>query len=112
MVTRDSAWPSGTPCWVDLGVDDIARATAFYSGLFGWDIQAGPPEAGGYSMCLLAGHAVAGIGPKQGPPGTPPAAETIHKEACPSVSNRAKSKDRPSEDQTGRSSRYLGSLVN
>ena len=72
MVTRDSAWPSGTPCWVDLGVDDIARATAFYSGLFGWDIQAGPPEAGGYSMCLLAGHAVAGIGPKQGPPGTPP----------------------------------------
>ncbi len=73
MVTRDSAWPSGTPCWVDLGVDDIARAAAFYSTLFGWDIQPGPPEAGGYSMCLKAGHAVAGIGPKQGPPGTPPA---------------------------------------
>ncbi len=71
MVTRDSAWPSGTPCWVDLGVDDIARASTFYSGLFGWDIQAGPPEAGGYSMCLKDGHAVAGIGPKQGPPGTP-----------------------------------------
>jgi uncharacterized protein len=72
MVTRDSAWPSGTPCWVDLGVDDIARASTFYSRLFGWDIQAGPPEVGGYAMCLKAGHTVAGIGPKQGPPGTPP----------------------------------------
>jgi hypothetical protein len=71
MVTRDSAWPSGTPCWVDLGVDDIDRASAFYARLFGWDIQAGPPAAGGYSMCLKDGHAVAGIAPKQGPPETP-----------------------------------------
>jgi uncharacterized protein len=62
MVTRDTAWPAGTPCWVDLGVGDIAKATAFYGGLFGWDIQAGPPEAGGYSMCTLGGRAVAGIG--------------------------------------------------
>jgi uncharacterized protein len=73
MVTRDTAWPSGTPCWVDLGVDDLARAAAFYSGLFGWEIQAGPPEAGGYAMCLAHGLAVAGIGPRQGPPTAPPA---------------------------------------
>jgi predicted enzyme related to lactoylglutathione lyase len=73
MVARDTAWPDGTPCWVDLGVADIARATAFYAGLFGWDIQPGPPEAGGYTMCLLTGRPVAGIGPQQGPPGTPPA---------------------------------------
>src|SRR3984893_14136839 len=73
MVARDTAWPSGTPCWVDLGVDDIARASAFYAGLFGWEIQAGPPEAGGYVMCLTNGRPVAGIGPKQGPPGTLPA---------------------------------------
>ena len=72
MVTRDTAWPDGTPCWVDLGVDDIAKASTFYAGLFGWDIQAGPPEAGGYTMCLKNGRAVAGIGPSQGPPGTPP----------------------------------------
>ena len=72
MVTRDTAWPDGTPCWVDLGVDDIAQASAFYAGLFGWDIQPGPAEAGGYTMCLLAGRPVAGIGPKQGPPGAPP----------------------------------------
>jgi uncharacterized protein len=73
MVTREHAWPAGTPCWVDLGVDDIAAATAFYAGLFGWEIQAGPPEAGGYTMCLSRGRAVAGIGPKQGPPAAPPA---------------------------------------
>jgi uncharacterized protein len=72
MVTRDSPWPSGTPCWVDLGVDDVTRANAFYSRLFGWDTQAGPPEAGGYTMCLMGGRPVAGIGPQQGPPGTPP----------------------------------------
>jgi len=71
MVTRGTAWPSGTPCWVDLGVDDIGRAVTFYSTLFGWDIQPGPPEAGGYRMCQKGGHPVAGIGPKQGPPDTP-----------------------------------------
>jgi uncharacterized protein len=47
MVTRDTAWPDGAPCWVDLGVADIARASAFYAGRFGWDIQPGPPEPGG-----------------------------------------------------------------
>jgi uncharacterized protein len=72
MVTRDTAWPPGTPCWVDLGVPDIAQAGRFYASLFGWDVQPGPPEAGGYAMCFSGGRAVAGIGPQQGPPGTPP----------------------------------------
>jgi len=66
MVTRDSAWPAGTPCWVDLSVDDIPKAKAFYGGLFGWDVQEGPPETGGYAMCMLKDKAAAGIGPKQG----------------------------------------------
>ncbi len=73
MVTRDTAWAPGTPCWVDLGVDDIGQAGRFYAGLFGWEVQAGGPETGGYAMCTKAGRAVAGIGPKQGPPGTPSA---------------------------------------
>jgi predicted enzyme related to lactoylglutathione lyase len=73
MVTRDTAWPAGTPCWIDLAVDDISRASAFYTGMFGWYVQPGPPEAGGYAMCLKDDRAVAGIGPKQGPPGTPAA---------------------------------------
>lgn len=30
MTTRNSNWPEGTPCWVDLGVDDFDKAKAFY----------------------------------------------------------------------------------
>ena len=33
MVTRDTAWAGGTPCWVDLGVPDIPKASAFYAAL-------------------------------------------------------------------------------
>ena len=73
MVTRDTAWGDGTPCWVDLGVADIARAGAFYAELFGWEVRQGPPEAGGYALCLKDGRLVAGIGPKTGPAGEPSA---------------------------------------
>src|SRR5260370_6800936 len=73
MVQRDTPWPAGTPCWVDLGTDDVARATTFYSTLFGWDTQVGPPESGGYVMCQIQGRAVAGIGPKMGPAEVPTA---------------------------------------
>jgi len=71
MVTREGAWPSGTLCWVDLGVADIPRAGRFYSRLFGWEIQPGPPEAGGYTVCLQAGRPVAGIGPQLSPDSAP-----------------------------------------
>ena len=64
MPRRDESWPNGTPCWIDLMVTDPAAAKAFYSGLFGWDIQDGPPEAGGYAMCLINGRPVAAISPK------------------------------------------------
>ncbi|HEX9516175.1 MAG TPA: VOC family protein [Streptosporangiaceae bacterium] len=73
MVQRDTPWPAGTPCWVDLGTDDVARATSFYSTLFGWDTQVGPPETGGYVMCEVQGRPVAGIGPKMGPAEVPTA---------------------------------------
>jgi predicted enzyme related to lactoylglutathione lyase len=66
MVNRDTAWPQGTPCWVDLGVDDVQKAISFYSAQFGWDIQPGPPEAGGYSVAMLDGRMAAGVGPKMG----------------------------------------------
>lgn len=69
MPTRDESLPDGTPCWVDVLVTDPAAARDFYSGLFGWDIQDGPPEAGGYLMCLLNGRPVAAISPK--PEGNP-----------------------------------------
>src|SRR5258708_24922169 len=77
MVQRDTPWPAGTPCWVDLGTDDVARATTFYSTLFGWDTQVGPPETGGYVMCEVQARPVAGIGPKMGP-GEGPTARTTY----------------------------------
>jgi uncharacterized protein len=64
MVTRDTPWPAGTPCWIDIGVPDLGKAAAFYSALFGWDVQAGPPETGGYSIAHVGGRSVAGIGPQ------------------------------------------------
>ena len=57
----------GVPSWVDLGTPDIPKAIEFYSSLFGWQIEQGPPETGGYSMCLLRGKPVAGLGPQMNP---------------------------------------------
>ena len=71
MVQRDTPWPPGTPCWVDLSVDDIGKAKAFYSSLFGWEAQDSPPEAGGYLVCDVKDRTVAGIGPKMGSPDQP-----------------------------------------
>ncbi|HKN52769.1 MAG TPA: VOC family protein [Amycolatopsis sp.] len=62
MRFRDERWADGTPSWVDLMVPDQAKACAFYNGLFGWDVQVGGEETGGYGMATLAGRPVAGIG--------------------------------------------------
>jgi hypothetical protein len=51
---------------VDLGVPDIGKAISFYSATFGWDIEPGGAEVGGYSVARLGGRSVAGIGPKMG----------------------------------------------
>jgi uncharacterized protein len=64
MPTRDDAWPDGTPCWADCMVDDVAQAREFYASLFGWQIEDGPPEAGGYLMALKNGRPAAGISSK------------------------------------------------
>ena len=66
MIIRDTPWPAGTPCWVDLGVSDIPKAIGFYSGVFGWEVIQGGPEVGGYSVAYADGKSVAGIGPKMG----------------------------------------------
>jgi predicted enzyme related to lactoylglutathione lyase len=67
MPTRDSPWPHGTPCWVDLGLDDVGTGRLFYEGLFGWSMAEPPPEFGGYIMCLKDGRPAAGLGPKVSP---------------------------------------------
>jgi predicted enzyme related to lactoylglutathione lyase len=60
-------YDNGVPSWVDLGSPDPDAAAAFYQGLFGWEYQEGPPEAGGYRLATLRGRAVAGLGPAQNP---------------------------------------------
>ena len=66
MSTHETAWPAGTPCWVELSADDPAAANAFYASLFGWDIEVSGPEFGGYGVARVDGHRVAGIGGKMG----------------------------------------------
>jgi len=65
-MTERTSYAPGTPSWVDLGTPDIDATVAFYSGLFGWQIEEGPPEAGGYRMCMLGDKPVAGMGPLMG----------------------------------------------
>lgn len=67
MPTRDTAWPNGTPCWVDYGATDVAAARAFYADLLGWTYSGGEPEWGGYLTCLGKGLAAAGMAPAQDP---------------------------------------------
>jgi predicted enzyme related to lactoylglutathione lyase len=66
---RDT-YEDGVPSWLDLSTSDLPGALSFYRALFGWDIQVGPPETGGYAMALLQGRPVAGLAPAMhpGPP--------------------------------------------
>jgi uncharacterized protein len=73
MVTRDTPWPDGTPCWADLGTPDIRQAVSFYTAQFGWDIVPGGPETGGYARATLGARPVAGLGPNMSQPGAPSA---------------------------------------
>jgi predicted enzyme related to lactoylglutathione lyase len=55
-------YPDGVFSWVDLTTTDIHGAQAFYSGLFGWEIDEGPAETGYYTQFRINGHSVAGAG--------------------------------------------------
>lgn len=63
MPTRDTAWPAGTPCWIDYGAPDVEGAKAFYGDLLGWSWTGGDPEFGGYLNAEKDGRQVAGLGP-------------------------------------------------
>jgi len=53
------------PAWVDLASSDAEASRAFYSKLFGWQIEVNPdPQYGGYALARSGGEDVAGIGPK------------------------------------------------
>ena len=56
------------PAWVDLSSSDAEGSRAFYSKLFGWNVDVNPdPQYGGYGLARLGGNDVAGIGPAQSP---------------------------------------------
>lgn len=67
MVFRDTPWPEGTPCWVDVMVADPGRAADFYSALLGWGLEDQGEEYGHYMIASLQNRGVAAVGPK--PPG-------------------------------------------
>lgn len=72
MAEVSEPYTQGTPCWVDLMASDQQTAIDYYSDLFGWNGEVGPPEFGGYAICELRGKPVAGIGPAMAMDGGPP----------------------------------------
>jgi predicted enzyme related to lactoylglutathione lyase len=64
-----TSYSGGTPNWVDLGTPDLDTAMEFYGRLFGWTFARTGPEHGYYTLCLLDGRAVAGLGPQPDPAG-------------------------------------------
>ncbi len=63
MPTRDTPWPAGTPCWVDVAVPDLAAGKAFYGAVLGWTFMDTGEEFGHYNMCLAGDRSAAGLGP-------------------------------------------------
>lgn len=52
---------------MDIGTTDVHAAGAFYSALFGWEIEYGPAEMGHYSMARVRGRDVAALADQQTP---------------------------------------------
>jgi hypothetical protein len=72
-----SGYPPGTFCWADLTTVDQVGAKAFYTALFGWEVDDRPvgPDAV-YSLMLVSGKQVCAISPQpqaQRDAGAPPA---------------------------------------
>jgi predicted enzyme related to lactoylglutathione lyase len=53
----------GTLCWADLSTGDPARASEFYSGLFGWEISAAENDPSGYLHIKNGADFIGGIQP-------------------------------------------------
>ncbi|MCP4417483.1 MAG: VOC family protein, partial [Chloroflexi bacterium] len=55
-------YPDGVFCWVELSTTDAEAAKAFYTGLFGWEVDDIPMETGGvYTMLRLEGKSVTAL---------------------------------------------------
>lgn len=70
-------FPQGVPCWADLMTSDVPAAREAYGALLGWTYVDGTEESGFYSMALVDGVSVAGVGAL--PPDAPqPPAWTVY----------------------------------
>ncbi|MFC5909528.1 VOC family protein [Streptacidiphilus monticola] len=58
-----TAFPPGSPRWIDLGTPDLKATVDFYTQLFGWTAQQLGPEAGDYGFFHLDGRMAAAYGP-------------------------------------------------
>lgn len=67
MPTRDTAWPAGTPCWIDYPAADVDAVKAFYKAVIGFDYTESRDEFGGYFNCLTASRNAAGMMPMMEP---------------------------------------------
>ncbi|MFE0170802.1 VOC family protein [Streptomyces sp. NPDC059002] len=51
---------TGAPVWVDMCAPDLGSVSAFYRELFGWELEQGGADVGGYSQFRLSGRTAAG----------------------------------------------------
>ncbi len=72
-MTEARTYPAGVTSWIDVEVDDVEKAKAFYGGLFGWTFQQATPPGlpFTYLIAQLDGQDVAGLGGPASPTGTP-----------------------------------------
>ena len=78
MPTRDTAWPAGTPCWIDYGAADIDAAKAFYADVLGIEVT----EDHGMLQLHLGGGTPTLVYPK---PNHEPASYTVLNFPVPDV---------------------------
>src|SRR5262249_43313692 len=50
MSIREEPWANGTPCWSDLTTTDQPAAIAFYTRMFGWQVEDKGPRMGHYGL--------------------------------------------------------------
>lgn len=67
MTTHSQARTPGTPCWADLAPKDVAKTSAFYTEIFGWEYTEGEEQYNYYSNATKDGRTVVGMSPQ--PPG-------------------------------------------
>jgi uncharacterized protein len=76
MPSRETPWPTGTPCWADAAVPDVPAAVAFYGAVVGWEFSDLGEQYGHYSIAEVEGRGAAAIGPVEHP--SQPAAWTVY----------------------------------